>query len=230
MAGWAAVRRALGSSWARAGAVFTLVKVVDSASFLLVGLAGGLLLARGRGSAFGPLGLAAGVAAVFGLAFLPWAGDAVLGALEPRLRPGGRLRRAAGEARSGLAEARRAPGRWGIAAGFSALFVAFHLVTMRLVFDAVGVPASVAGLAFGSLTSVLASAVVPSPAGTFGPMESGFAAGLAASGIPVGPGAAAAAAAHALTTAVSGLVALPFFLRRAEEPRPGGDDGLSGGA
>ncbi|HYN40509.1 MAG TPA: lysylphosphatidylglycerol synthase domain-containing protein, partial [Thermoanaerobaculia bacterium] len=40
VASWALYQRVLGTGWARAGAVFVLVKTLDSAAFLLAGLAG----------------------------------------------------------------------------------------------------------------------------------------------------------------------------------------------
>ncbi|MCL4806582.1 MAG: flippase-like domain-containing protein, partial [Thermoanaerobaculia bacterium] len=45
VASWALYRRVLGTGWARAGAVFVLVKTLDSAAFLLAGLAGAAALA-----------------------------------------------------------------------------------------------------------------------------------------------------------------------------------------
>ncbi len=215
IASWALYRRVLGVGWARAGAVFVLVKTVDSATMLVVGLAGGAVLALRRGSpVLGNAAAAAVVAGVVALALLPRLGGSAARALALRSPEGSRRRRALSEMADGLQVAHDAPRAYLLAFAGALGFLAAHLAALALLMRALGVPSTVAGLAFASLTSVLSAAVVPSPAGTFGTMESGFAAGLALDGIAPGLGAAAAAIAHVLTTGVCGLLGLPLLVGR----------------
>ena len=86
----------------------------------------------------------------------------------------------------------------------------------REVVNLLGLTPSLPALAFASLASVLSAAVLPSPAGTFGPMESGFAAGLALEGVPLVLGATVTGAVHLLTTIACGIVGLPLLLQRCE--------------
>ena len=71
-------------------------------------------------------------------------------------------------------------------------------------------------------TSIATAAVLPSPAGTFGPYESGFAAAAALDGIPLAGGAILGGCLHLLTTLAAGLTGLPFLLSRLRENRASG--------
>jgi uncharacterized membrane protein YbhN (UPF0104 family) len=212
LAGWAVTKRTLGLGWARAGTVFALVKAIDSACLLLVGLGGAAALAAdaGRGAL-----TAAGVAAValLALALLaaPWAGAAAARAVWRRLPDGSRRKSLAGEVAAGLEVVSRRPALYALALVLALAFLAGHLAALTLLLRAFGVTVPVAALAFASLASVLVAGFVPSPAGSFGPMESGFAAGLAAAGVPLASGVAYGALLHLLTTAVAGLLALPLL-------------------
>lgn len=217
VASWAAYGKALGSGWARSGAVFALVKAVDTAALLLVGLAGAALLGLRRGApALG--GTAAALVLLGALALLlgPRLAGSLLRALARRLPDGSRRREAAAQLAEGLAIARTAPGRYALSVLASLAFLAGHLAALALILRGLGVPASVAGLAFASLTSVTTASVIPSPAGTFGPMESGFAAGLLLDGVPLARGLVGATLLHLVTTATAGLCGLPFLVG----PRP----------
>jgi hypothetical protein len=222
VAGWALIKRALGASWARAGAVFLLVKVVDSTTLLVFGLGGAVLVAARSGARTmsGATGALLLVAAV-GLALLPRPGAAFSRWLAARSREGSRLRRVAEEFGAGLEIASSRPAAYHAALVLSLAFFAGHLAMLHLVLaEGFGADVSPGALAFASLTSVMTSGIVPSPAGTFGPMESGFAAGLLLDGVPAALGAVLATAAHILATAVAGLVALPTFISGAGSHRP----------
>lgn len=212
VATWGLLKRELGTGWARSGAVFALVKAIDAATTLLVGLLGAAFLAFEKGSI--PLGIAAGALVSLGAAALlslPWIGGALLSRLTPSFGEGSRRRRAALEIGAGLEEARSHPGAYAMAALFGLAFFIGHLLALSLIASGLGVRVSVAGLAFATLTSV-AAAAIPSPAGTFGPMESGFALGLAWDGLPPALGVVSAAVFHLVTTAVAGLVAAPVLI------------------
>jgi uncharacterized membrane protein YbhN (UPF0104 family) len=218
VASLALYRRELGMSWSRSTALFALVKLLDSAAILLVGLAGAGVLAQRRGSAVLGSAAAAGVAAgALALLVLPLLGGKVLSWLAAKMPAPSRRRTVALEAAEGLRIAHEKPAAYLLALGGSVGFLAGHLAMFWLVMQGLGVNATLAGLAFASLSSVLLTQVVPSPAGTFGPMETGFAAALVLDGISPGTGAAAAAAAHVLATAVAGLLGLPLL----RKPRTG---------
>jgi uncharacterized membrane protein YbhN (UPF0104 family) len=214
VATWAAYRRELSVTWSRAAAVFALVKIVDSATMLLVGLAGATLLATRSGSQTLGTATAAlvGLGGV-GLLLLPRIGASLVGAFGRRLPADSKRRATATEIAQGLDVARARPGLYFSAILGALAFLGMHLAALRLMLLGLGIETTFAGLAFASLTSVLTAGVIPSPAGTFGPMESGFAAGLAFDHIPLALGALAGAAVHLLTTLVSGLVGLPFLIR-----------------
>ena len=221
VAAWALLKRELGLSWPRAGAVLALVKVIDTATLLLVGLGGGAIVAIRRGAPV--LGGAAAAACAAGavlLALLPYAGSALLSRIRQRLGERPRLARFADEVQAGLLVARERPRSWALAWTAGLGFFVFHLVALKTFLGALGVGASVPGIALASLASV-ASAAIPSPAGTFGPMESGFSAGLTLEGIPLGTAVSAAATPHLATTLVTGLLALPLLRRRAVSPSSG---------
>lgn len=214
VASWGLLKRELGTGWARAGAVFALAKSIDSAATILLGLAGATVLASQKGRV--PLALATGGLVALGAAALlslPWIGSALLSRLVSAFPEGSRRRSAALEMADGLKEARSRPGTYLIATGFGFAFLGGHVLALALIASGLEVPASLAGLAFATLTSVLTAAAIPSPAGTFGPMESGFALGLAWDGVPPALGVVSAAVMHLVTTAVAGLGAAPVLLR-----------------
>jgi uncharacterized membrane protein YbhN (UPF0104 family) len=215
VASWALYRRVLGTGWARAGALIVLVKTLDSAAFLLAGLAGAAALAARRGIPV--LGGATAAAVAVGtllLVFLPRLGAPVVDALARRFTGRPRLARGLAELSEGLRVARESPRAYLLAFAGAVAFLAGHFVALVLLFSALGLSPSLPALAVASLTSVLSAAVLPSPAGTFGPMESGFAAGLALEGIPLALGATVTAAVHLVTTLACGVVGLPLLLRR----------------
>ena len=215
VASWALYRRVLGTGWARSGAVFVLVKTLDSAAFLLAGLAGAAALALRTGvPVLGGATAAAVAAGTVLLVLMPRLGLPVAEAAARRfsLRP--RLARGLGELAEGLRVARDAPRAYLLAFAAAIAFLAGHFAALTLLFAALGLTPSLPALALASLASVLSAAVLPSPAGTFGPMESGFAAGLALEGIPVVLGATVTGAVHLLTTLACGIVGLPLLLRR----------------
>ena len=113
-----------------------------------------------------------------------------------------------------ISVAREAPRAYLFAFAGAVAFLAGHFAALALLFSALGLTPSLPALAFASLASVLSAAVLPSPAGTFGPMESGFAAGLALEGVPLALGATVTGAVHLLTTLACGVVGLPLLLRR----------------
>jgi uncharacterized membrane protein YbhN (UPF0104 family) len=223
VASWALYRRVLGTGWARAGAVFVLVKTLDSAAFLLAGLAGAAALALRRGiPVLGGATAALAAAGVLLLVLMPRLGVPLAESAARRFAARPRLARGLAELAEGLRVAREAPRAYLLAFAGALAFLAGHFATLALVFAALGLSPSLAALAVASLASVLSAAVLPSPAGTFGPTESGSAAGLALEGIPLALGATATGALHLLTTLTCGLVGLPLLLRRRErdaEPR-----------
>jgi uncharacterized membrane protein YbhN (UPF0104 family) len=218
VASWALYRRVLGTGWARAGAVFVLVKTLDSAAFLLAGLAGAAALAlRGGVPVLGGATAAAVAAGTVLLVLLPRLGGPAVERLSRRLAGRPRVARGLGELAEGLRVAREAPRAYLLAFGGAIAFLAGHFAALALLFAALGLTPSLAVLAVASLASVLSAAVLPSPAGTFGPMESGFAAGLALEGVPLVLGATVTGAVHLLTTLACGVVGLPLLLRRGEK-------------
>lgn len=222
VASWGLLKRELGLSWPRAGAVLALVKSVDTATLLLAGLAGGAVVAARRGAAvLGGSVAAACAAGAVALAFLPAVGSRVLETAAARLPERPRLRRVADELRSGLEVARERPALYFVAYGASVGFFVLHLLAVSLLLSALGVTVSVAVVALATLAATVAASL-PSPAGTFGPMESGFVAGLALEGVPLGQAAAAAAAVHLLAVAVTGALSLPLLRGRKVRPSPPG--------
>lgn len=215
VASWALYRRVLGTGWARAGAVFVLVKTLDSAAFLLAGLAGAAALAlRGGVPVLGGATAAAVAAGTVLLVLLPRLGGPAVEAAARRFAGRPRVARGLDELAEGLRVAREAPRAYLLAFAGAVAFLAGHLGALALLFAALGLSPSLAVLAVASLASVLSAAVLPSPAGTFGPMESGFAAGLALEGVPLVLGATVTGAVHLLTTVACGVVGLPLLLRR----------------
>jgi hypothetical protein len=218
---WAALRSVLGATWARSAAVFALVKLLDTATLLLAGVAGAAWLLVARGTPV--LGAAAAAACVGGaglLLVLPAVSGRFVAWLVPRLPEGGRRRAVAEEILEGLAVARRAPGRYLGAALAAFVFLALHLAALFVTAKGLGLPLHPATLAVALLASITTAAVIPSPAGTFGPYESGFAAAAALDGLPLATGAVLGGLLHLLTTLAAGGVGLPFFLGRLRENPP----------
>ena len=218
---WASIRAALGASWARSGAVLALVKLLDTATLLLAGLAGAAWLLFTHGTHVLGVGVAALVllGATFLLA-LPLAGGRLLVSLVPRLPENSRRHAIAREVAEGLSVARRAPGSYAMATAAAAAFLALHVPALWLTARGLGLPIHPATLLVALFTSIATAAVLPSPAGTFGPYESGFAAATALDGVPLATGAVLGGLLHLLTTLAAGAVGLPFFLGRLRENRP----------
>ena len=216
VASWALYRRELGLSWTRSGAVFVLVKLVDSAAILVTGLTGAAVLALARGhSVLGEAALAVVAAGLLLLLALPAGGSALLAVLSRRLPEASRRRRAALEAEAGLRVARESPRAYILALAGALAYLGIHLLGVRTVLSGVGLEVSVATLAVSTLASVLTAAFIPSPTGTFGTAESGFAAALALEGIPIALGVAACVVVHLALVAAAGAAGLPLLLRKA---------------
>ncbi len=218
---WASIRAALGASWARSGAVLALVKLLDTATLLLAGLAGAAWLLFTHGTQVLGVGVAALV--LLGAAFLlalPLAGGRLLVSLVPRLPENSRRHAIAREVAEGLSVARRAPGSYAMATAAAAAFLALHVPALWLTARGLGLAIHPATLLVALFTSIATAAVLPSPAGTFGPYESGFAAATALDGVPLATGAVLGGLLHLLTTLAAGAVGLPFFLGRLRENRP----------
>jgi uncharacterized membrane protein YbhN (UPF0104 family) len=215
---WASLRVVLGATWARSAAFFALVKLLDTATLLLVGVGGAAWLLFERGTPV--LGAGAAGACVAGAALLlvlPVASGRLVAWLVPRLPRGGRLRAIAGEAVEGLAVAHRAPLRY-LGATLAVFgFLALHLTALFVTARGLGLPLHPATLTVALLASTTTGALIPSPAGTFGPYESGFAAAAALDGLPLAEGAVLGGLLHLLTTLAAGTVGLAFFLGRLRE-------------
>lgn len=223
IASWASIRAALGASWARSAAVLALVKVLDTATLLLAGLAGAAWLLFARGTHVLGSTVAALVLLGTGLLLaLPLLGGRLLASLVPRLPEGGRRQAIAREVVEGLSVARREPGSYALAAAAAGAFLALHVPALWLTARGLGLPIHPATLAVALFTSIATAAVLPSPAGTFGPYESGFAAALALDGIPLAGGAVLGGCLHLLTTLAAGLTGLPFLVSRVRENRASG--------
>jgi uncharacterized membrane protein YbhN (UPF0104 family) len=223
IASWASIRAALGASWARSAAVLALVKLLDTATLLLTGLAGAAWLLFARGTHVLGFTVAALVFLGTGLLLaLPLAGGRLLASLVPRLPEGGRRKAIAREVAEGLSVARREPGSYALAAAAAGAFLALHVPALWLTARGLGLSIHPAALSVALFTSIATAAVLPSPAGTFGPYESGFAAALALDGIPLAGGAILGGCLHLLTTLAAGLTGLPFLLSRLRENRASG--------
>ena len=212
----ALMHRELGVSWSRSGGVFVLVKLIDTASAVLVGLAGGTVVLLSHRVAGGPW--AAGLFCVLlaALALLPEAGGALLEAFSARARQASRLKRVLEDIGGALAIARRDRLAYAAACLLSVGFLAAHIVGLKLTMAGLGIDVGFAALAFATLAAAVAAALVPSPAGTFGTAESGWMAALALDGISFGAGAVSGVAVHLLSTLAAGAAGL-FVL-----PRPRG--------
>ena len=197
------------------------LEVLDTATLLLAGVAGAAWLLLGRGTAV--LGAATAAACVIGaaaLVFLPAVSGHLVERLAPRLPEGSRRRAFADELALGLTVARRAPARYAGAALAAFAFLAFHLAALFVTAKGLGLPLHPATLAVALLASITTAAVIPSPAGTFGPYESGFAAAAALDGLPLATGAVLGGLLHLLTTLAAGAVGIPFFVGRLRENPP----------
>lgn len=211
----ALMHRELGATWSRSGGVFVLVKLIDTAAAFLVGLAGGAAVLLSRRVEGGPWAAGLLAALALALAVLPAGGGAVLDALVARAGRMPRLKRVLVEAASGLAVARADPAAYAAACGLSIAFLCAHLLGLRLAMGGLGLGGSFATLAFATLAATVAAALVPSPAGTFGTAESGWAAALALDGIPLAAGAVSGVVVHLLATLAAGAAGL-FVLRDPE--------------
>ncbi|HSB63943.1 MAG TPA: lysylphosphatidylglycerol synthase transmembrane domain-containing protein [Thermoanaerobaculia bacterium] len=207
------VHRELGVSWSRSGGVFVLVKLIDTASAVLVGLAGGTVVLMRHRVAGGPWAAGLFCVLLVGLALLPEAGGALLEAFSTRARQGSRLKLGLEGIGRGLTVARRDRLAYAAACLLSAGFLAAHLVGLKLTMAGLGIDVGFAALAFATLAATLAAALVPSPAGTFGTAESGWTAALALDGISLGAGALSGVAVHLLATLAAGAAGL-FVLSR----------------
>lgn len=207
------VHRELGVSWSRSGGVFVLIKLIDTVSAVLVGLAGGAVVLLSHHVAGGPW--AAGLCCVLlaALGVLPEAGGALLEGLAARTGQGSRLKRGLEEVGRGLAVARRDRLAYAIACLLSIGFLAAHLVGLKLTMAGLGIDVGFAALAFATLAATVAAALVPSPAGTFGTAESGWTAALALDGVSLGAGVVSGVAVHLLATLAAGAAGL-FVLSR----------------
>ncbi|MEO8056315.1 MAG: lysylphosphatidylglycerol synthase domain-containing protein [Acidobacteriota bacterium] len=217
---WAALRSVLGATWARSAAVFGLVKLLDTATLLLTGVAGAAWLLVARGTPV--LGAAAAAACVTGaglLLVLPAVSGRFVRWVVPRLPEGSRRRRVAEEILAGLAVAHAAPARYLGAALAAFAFLALHLAALFVTAKGLGLPLHPATLTVALLASITTAAVIPSPAGTFGPYESGFAAAAALDGLPLATGAILGGLLHLLTTLAAGVVGIPFFVGHLRENR-----------
>jgi uncharacterized membrane protein YbhN (UPF0104 family) len=214
LASLALVHRELGVSWSRSGGVFVLVKLIDTASAVLVGLAGGTAVLLSHRVAGGQW--AAGLFCVLlaALALLPEAGGALLEASSARVRQASRLRHALEEVGGALAVARRDRLAYTAACLLSVGFLAAHIVGLSLTMAGLGIDVGFAALAFATLAATVA-ALVPSPAGTFGTAESGWMGALALDGIAFGVGAVSGVAVHLLATLAAGAAGLFVLPRRA---------------
>lgn len=207
------VHRELGVSWSHSGGVFVLLKLIDGASAVLVGLAGGtVVLLRHRESGW-PWAAGALVVLLAGLALLPRAGGALLEALSARARPDSRLSRVLAEVGAGLAIARQDPRAYAAACALSAGFLVAHVAGLALTMSGLGFDVPLPTIAFATLGAIAAAAFLPSPAGTFGAAESGWTAALALDGVPLAAGVVSGFAVHVVATLAAGLAGL-FVLPR----------------
>lgn len=218
IASWASIRSVLGATWTRSAAVFALVKLLDTATLLIAGVAGAAWLLFDRGTPVLSFAAAAtclaGSAALF---FLPAVSGSLVAWLAPKLPAGGRRRAVADELAEGLSVARRAPARYCGAALGAFAFLALHLAALFVTAKGLGLPLHPATLAVALLASITSAAILPSPVGTFGPYESGFAAATALEAVPIATGAVLAGLLHVLTTLAAGAVGLPFFFGMLRE-------------
>ncbi|MCK6680962.1 MAG: flippase-like domain-containing protein [Thermoanaerobaculia bacterium] len=212
LAALALYRRATGGSWGRSAGLTVLIKVVDISTALLAGVSGALWLFVAEQSAAAratPLLLAlAGAAA---LALLPFAGLYILRRIARRLGIESRLARLVTELIQGLEIARAEPMAYLASFVAGVLYLGCHLGGAKLVLAALGFPIPIALVAAATVASVTAATAVPSPAGTFGSSEAGFAAVLAVTRIPLATGFVLASAVHVAIVGTSALVALPIL-------------------
>jgi len=213
LASWALYRIALGAGWVRSGAVFAVVKIVDSGVLVLAGLSGAALLAvAGRALGIGAAAAAGAAAGAAGLLLAPRLAGRGADRLSGRFPEGSRRRRLAAEIGTALRVAHEQPRRYLAAIAAAASCLAVQLGAIWLMLGALHVAASPGVVALALLTSAIASAAIPSPAGNFGPSESGFTAALLLGGVPLPLGLVVAGILHLLSTLSAGAVGLPFLL------------------
>lgn len=224
----ALVHRELGVSWPRSGGVFVLVKLIDTASAILVGLAGGIVVLTRHRAAGGPWAAGLFCVLLVALALLPEAGAAILDAVSARLKPASRLRLSLEGMGTGVAVARDRAA-YAAACLLSVGFLAAHIVGLKLTMAGLGIDVGIAALAFATLAAMVAAALLPSPAGTFGTSESGWMAALALDGVTLGAGAVSGVAVHLLSTLAAGAAGL-FVLSHPGPRVEAGPSALPGSA
>ncbi|MGE5346356.1 MAG: lysylphosphatidylglycerol synthase domain-containing protein [Acidithiobacillales bacterium] len=216
LATWAAYRAALRTGWIRSGAVFAVAKLVDTAVLILVGLAGGALVAlRGRSPAFGAAAALAFVAGAAALLLVPRLASAGAFRLAGRFPEGTRRRRLVTEIGEALRVAHERPRDYLASVAAATGCSVIQVGALWLMLAGFRVAASPGAVALAVFSAALVSSTIPSPVGTFGSAESGFTAALALEGVPIPLGFVTAALLHLLSTATAGLVGLPFLLGEA---------------
>ncbi len=83
-----------------------------------------------------------------------------------------------------------------------------HIAGLRLTMAGLGIGAGLDAIAFATFAAIAAAAVLPSPAGTFGTAESGWAMALALDGVPLAAGAVSGVVVHLVATVAAGAAGL----------------------
>jgi uncharacterized membrane protein YbhN (UPF0104 family) len=223
LASWALYRVALGVGWVRSGAVFAVVKFVDSGVLILAGLSGAALFGlRGRATGLGAAAAVAAATGAAGLLLAPRLAGRGADRLARRFPEGSRRQRLAVEIGAALRVAHEQPRRYFASIAAAAACLAVQLGALWLMLRGLRVAASPGVVALALFSAAVVSVAVPSPAGNFGPSESGFTAALLLEGVPLPLGLVAAGLIHLFSTLAAGLVGLPFLIaaRRTRTPRP----------
>lgn len=221
LASWALYRIALGAGWVRSGAVFAVVKIVDSGVLILAGLSGAALLGlAGRATGLGAAAAIGAAGGAAGLLLAPRLAGRGADRLAGRFPEGSRRQRLAAEIGAALRVAHERPHRYLASIAAAAACLAVQLGAIWLMLRGLHVAASPGVVALALLSAAVVSAAIPSPAGNFGPSESGFTAALLLAGVPVPLGLVVAGILHLLSTLAAGLVGLPFLIasRGTREP------------
>jgi uncharacterized membrane protein YbhN (UPF0104 family) len=205
-------RRETNGSWGQSTGLLVLIKAVDISTALAAGVTGALWLLAGTGTSIArSAALLFALAAAIALSLIPFLGHMVLGWVQPRLAPSSRLFRLARDLAEGLGIAQQRPAAYAASFVMGVLYLVLHLAGIRMVLEALGFPISIALVAAATVASVTAATMLPSPAGTFGSSEAGFASALAAAGIPIATGFVLASAVHLAIVATSCFLALPLL-------------------
>ncbi len=211
---WALFRKELDTSWSRSAGILLLVKTVDTAATWLAGLAGAAaLLLESHIAVLGWVTALWVCAGIVILAVLPRTGSALIGRLAGRLSERRQLRRIALGVRDGLEAVKERPRDYFAAFLFSLAYQASVIAGVYWILAGLGWKTPLAVVSVAMFLSAT-SALLPSPAGTFGSTEAGFAAGLTLAGIPLAEGVLAGTAAHVAVVLAAGLCALPILLPR----------------